>query len=200
VPSPSAPAPKAPPPALELRLRAVAAKVKRGQQVRWEVVVVNGGRQPVTLVQPGDGSDCGWRTPIIEWLIDGQVDGANGAASVAVKVKAGAKAVPAPKQELKPACLTGRGSRAARCGNINRLRAAEVFDLPPGQEARLNGWVGAPSLPAGTHKVAVRYFHLPALKWRGLPLGKHDEKAMERIRSSRRLTLESNAVEITVQE
>jgi hypothetical protein len=88
----------------------------------------------------------------------------------------------------------------ARCGNINRLKAAEVFDLPPGQKARLSEWVGAPSLPAGTHKVAVRYFHIPALKWRGLPLGRHDEKAMAQVRSSRRLILESNVVEVTVQE
>jgi len=30
-------------------------------------VLVNRGNQEVVLVQPGDGSNCGWRTPLIEW-------------------------------------------------------------------------------------------------------------------------------------
>jgi hypothetical protein len=193
----SAPAPQVPDARLELRLRAVPPKVRRGQPVRWEVTVVNRGRKAATLVQPGDGSDCGWRTPIVEWLIDGKVGGEIEFRSGEVEVKKGAK--PAPKPALKPACLTGRGRRIARCGNINPLKAQEVFDLPPGKEVTFNSWVGSPTLPAGAHKVAVRYFHLPALEWRGSPLGKHDEKAMGRIKGSLPVALESNAVEIVVQ-
>jgi hypothetical protein len=197
--SSSAPAPKAPELCLELRLRATNSKVKLGQPVRWEVVLVNRGKQAVTLVQPGDGSKCGWRTPIIEWVVDGKVPGA--IEMLVEKVKKGEKDAPAAKPELLPACLTGRAMRIARCGNINRLKASDVFDLAPGKEIKLSEWIGTPSFGDGTHKVAVRYFNIPMLKWRGLPLGKHDEKAMERIKSSSpRVTLESNTVEITVQE
>src|SRR4051794_26625538 len=72
----SPPPHRTPRPKLELRLRAKQAKVKKGHEVAWEVGVVNRGKSTVTLVQPGDGSDAGWRTPIIEWVIDGKEGGA----------------------------------------------------------------------------------------------------------------------------
>ncbi len=195
-----APAPQPAAPRLELRLRAPAAQVKHGQPIRWKVTILNRDRQGVTLVRPGDGSTCGWRTPIIEWLVNGQVDGALGTGQVDVKVKKGATSAPAPKPDLKPACLTGRSRRVARCGNINRLKATEVFDLAPGKEIELEDWLGPPTLPVGTHRLAIRYFNIPDLKWQGLPLGRHDEKAMARIRNSPRVTLQSNTIEIVVQK
>lgn len=73
--------------------------------------------------------------------------------------------------------------------------------LKPGEEVQFNSWVGGPAFrnaERGTVKVAVRYFNLPDLKWKGLPLGEHDPKAMERIKGSTRITLESNVVEIVV--
>jgi hypothetical protein len=199
-PSLCAPAPQAPAPRLELRLRAATAKVKHGQPVRWKVALVNRDRHGVTLVRPGDGSDCGWRTPIIEWLVNGQVDGAIDLGQVDRKPKTNATPTPAPKPDLKPACLTGNRRRVARCGNINRLKASDVFDLAPGKQITFEDWLGPPDLPVGTHRVAVRYFNIPDLKWKGLPLGQHDEKAMTRIRSSPRVTLQSNTVEIVVQK
>ncbi len=200
-PSTSAPAPGPTQPRLELRLRALTPKVKVGQAVRWEVVIANRGKRAVTLVQPGDGSDCGWRTPVVEWLRNGKVDGVlEGAGQADVKVEKGARVGPAAKPELLPACLSGRGRRGGRCGNINALKASEVLDLEPGKEAMLNPWVGGHYWPRGKHQVALRYFNLPDLKWRGLPLGKHDDKAMARIRNSPRLTLTSNTVEIVVEE
>jgi hypothetical protein len=41
--------------------------VKLGSAPEFEVVLRNDGDAAITLVEPGDGSDCGWRTPIIEW-------------------------------------------------------------------------------------------------------------------------------------
>src|SRR5262245_12796256 len=78
VPAFTAPAPiekKSTAPTLSLRIQPSAVKVSSGQQLTWEVALLNCGRQAVTVVQPGDGSDCGWRTPIIEWTVDGLVKG-----------------------------------------------------------------------------------------------------------------------------
>src|SRR4051812_31811566 len=72
----SAPAPaptKTPEPKLSLRLKAGAARAKASHKIKWEVTVVNRGKEAVKLVQPGDGSESGWRTPIIEWVVDGEV-------------------------------------------------------------------------------------------------------------------------------
>src|SRR4051812_13120804 len=77
----SAPAPtKSVEPRLSLRLKASTEKAKNGDRIEWETSIVNRGKQTVTLVQPGDGSDCGWRTPIIEWVVDGEVPNARGGA------------------------------------------------------------------------------------------------------------------------
>ncbi len=43
------------------------SKVKRGETPQLEVTLVNEGASPVTLVAPGDGSEFGWRTPIVAW-------------------------------------------------------------------------------------------------------------------------------------
>jgi hypothetical protein len=196
------PKPEPPEPRLELRLQTTTPKLKRGQDVRCEVTILNRGKHEVLLVQPGDGSDCGWRTPIIEWVVNGKVDGARqGSVEEKTKVRTDRASPPAPKP-LRPACLEEGAGRVARCGNINALKADEVFVLKPGEQVRLNAWACPSGLQtgSGTFKLAVRYFHIPDLKWRGLPLGQHDPMAMERIRKSAAVTLESNVVEIEVSQ
>jgi hypothetical protein len=41
--------------------------IKAGDAPMLIVTIVNRGNQEVLLVRPGDGSQSGWRTPIIEW-------------------------------------------------------------------------------------------------------------------------------------
>jgi hypothetical protein len=188
----AAPAPRSEEAKLQLRLTTATPKVKDASQTRLEVSIVNCGKKKVPLVQPGDGSDCGWRTPIIEWVIDGKVP--RGLGQVDAKKSEDAKQ---EKVELKPACLNG-GLGIGRCGNINSLRDKEVFELGSNKEVKFNEWVGVPSLTPGKHKVAVRYFNIPDLKWQGL--GRHDATAMARVKESYKVTLESNTVEIVVGE
>ena len=190
------PKPEAAESGLELRLTTPTSKVKRGQNVRWELTIVNRGKQEMTLVQPGDGSDCGWRTPIIEWLVNGKI---NGAIEEPEKVSSD---TPVRKPELQPACLTGRMQGIARCGNINHLSAQEIVVLKPGQKVTMNSWMGAPDLrnEKGPFKVSVRYFNIPDLKWKGIPLGDHDSKAMDQVKQSNRVALESNVLEIVVED
>ena len=153
-------------PVIAVELKTATAVVKKGQFPRFTIEVVNRSGREITLVKPGDGSDCGWRTPLVSWSVEG----------------------------VKP-------GRFARCGNVNPLRPNEVFTLKPGQRASLSEWVGAPQLPGkGTYTVRFRYENRPRLKWSGLPLGKHDEGAMARVRASTPAAAVSNPVRIEVKD
>lgn len=140
------------------------------------VEIANDGDGPVTLVLPGDGSTWGWRTPKIGWSI----------------LSADSED-PHPDWPSKPDGL--------RCGNINALDADEVFTLDPGAFMPLGEWLGFPNhaLAPGRYRVVFYYANVPDLEWQGLPLGKHDAKAMETISGSTPLTLRSNeaVIEIT---
>jgi hypothetical protein len=89
--------------------------------------------------------------------------------------------------------------RRVGCGNINALRADEVFDLEPAETHMLSRmvpgfWVRHP----GTYKVRLRYENDPDRRWSGIPLGTHDPVAMQRARKSTPCVAVSNVVEITV--
>ena len=153
-------------PVIAVELRTAMPVVKSGEFPRFTAEVVNRSNKEIVLVRPGDGSDCGWRTPVLSWMVEG----------------------------VKP-------QRLARCGNINALKPNEVFLLKPGERASLGEWIGFPRLPGpGTYTVRLRFENKPDLKWSGLPLGKHDEAAMARVKASTPAAAESNAVRIIVRE
>jgi hypothetical protein len=54
--------------ALELRPLEVVASP--GGRFELTATLVNNGDREVTLVEPGDGSESGWRTPIVRWSSD----------------------------------------------------------------------------------------------------------------------------------
>src|SRR5262245_58854430 len=91
-----------------------------GDYPRFAVIISNRGTNSVTLVQPGDGSDCAWRTPIVGWSI--------------LPVTATDQ-----KQPATPALF-----KAPRCGNINSIDHSEVFTLKPGESHRFDSWIGHP--------------------------------------------------------
>lgn len=154
---------------LALELPAV---IKKGEYPQAKVRVTNAGTSPVTLVKPGDGSESAWRTPFIGWSI----------------LPAGSSAAHPPKHSARV---------GARCGNVNPLTPSEVFELKAGAHAELGDWVGLPPLlKPGKYRVVFYYANVPNSKWSGLPLGKHDEAAMTRVRSSTPVALMSNEVEV----
>jgi hypothetical protein len=53
------------PATLDLRIVAKEASMTLGQQPQITATVTNKGSTPVTLVLPGDGSESGWRTPLV---------------------------------------------------------------------------------------------------------------------------------------
>jgi hypothetical protein len=163
--------------ALTLQIKAEKAETTVGKPLKIKATIANGGKDPVTLVQPGDGSDVGWRTPVIGWS--------------AVKVDS-AEAKHPDKPELE---------RGPRCGNINALKADEVFTVESGKKKDFNEWIGQPALPTpGTYKVVIYYANEPGRQWKGVPLGEHDAKAMARAQASTACRLRSNEVVVTVTE
>jgi len=55
---------------LVIELRAERLEYRVGESLRFEAELVNGGGTPATVILPGDGSDAGWRTPIVHWTPD----------------------------------------------------------------------------------------------------------------------------------
>jgi hypothetical protein len=50
-----------------LELKAVTPVVPVGKQPVFSAELFNRSSKQITVVLPGDGSECGWRTPILTW-------------------------------------------------------------------------------------------------------------------------------------
>jgi hypothetical protein len=140
---------EATPATLDLHISAKATSLTLGQQPQITATITNKGKAPVTLVLPGDGSESGWRTPLV-----------------------GFSSIKIDKEKSKhPATVPLY--RGGRCGNVNALKSNEVFSLAPGKSQDLSGWIGSPRFTElGTYSVVFYYSNDPELKWRGVPLGR----------------------------
>jgi carboxypeptidase family protein len=135
-----------------------------------EVTLQNTGRDTVTLVLPGDGSDCGRRTPLLEWNV----------------------------RELGGPALDRMGIGV--CGNINPLYANEVFKLAPGAQRKFTTMFPRNFRYQKSHRYQFRlsYENRPAMEWHGLLIGVHDADALRLLRVSTPCKLVSNALELKV--
>ncbi len=163
--------------ALRLSLEADRSVIRAGETVRFAATILNFGTEPLILVEPGDGSEAGWRTPIVGWSI---LHGA------------GEKLASHPDEpELDP----------ARGENVDPLGSDEIFVLQPGDARRLSDWIEAPKLSrAGTHRVVLYYRNDPWATIEGLPFEPHDPIALDLLRRTTPCTLVSNEVVIEVLE
>jgi hypothetical protein len=140
----------------------------------WTASIVNHGAAAIDIVQPGDGSECGMRTPLVGWSI-----------------------IPAagPLQHPQEVPL----SSGARCGNINAIKSSDVVSLPPGGELLLSPWIGQPVFPGtGTYRVVLYFENKPDMPVSGIPLGEHDGSALRRIRRTASFALRSNEITVVV--
>ena len=167
-----------------MRLEPKDQVVRSWLDVRFKVSIENKGKKPVVLVANGDGSECGWRTPIIGW-------------SVLKKESAD-----------HPRVFVPNGFRD--CGNINAPTAEEVLTIAPGGRAVLpHAWQAARNAakpfevegdgdPAHQYRVVFYYSNNPRMIWKGVMLGKAPE-VLKRIRSSTPCELRSNEALVTWQ-
>jgi len=151
-------------PKVEAVLASVASK--NAAYPQFQLTLTNRGETSVTLVQPGDGSECGWRTPHLKW-------------EWAAEVK-------------RPTATL------ARCGNMNSLKAGEVFTLNPGESKVLKDWVHAMPPGPGVYKVKVTFINDPQARFGGVELGSHNVAEMAKVRASTPLSVESNTLDVTV--
>jgi hypothetical protein len=156
---------------LQLTITAKEVKVGERQTVGFNVELTNTGDKPITVVQPGDGSCNGWRTPTIAWAADGTW--------------------PDPKVQ-HPRCGNINALGAAEVVDLAPGKSLQIGDWAVGSLS--SEW------KPGRHTVTLRYKHVPDLVWKGLPLGVHDEPAMKRIRASRPLIVESDPYEFEVDD
>jgi hypothetical protein len=158
---------------LILQIEAKQPTFAVGERPAISITVKNQSKKPMTLVLPGDGSESGWRTPVIAWSVLQQE---------------------AAKHPKMPRLYEG-----GRCGNINALKRNEVFVLGAGESKNLGDWAGFPSMAKpGAYRVVFYYTNEPTLKWQGLPLGQHDSEAMKLIQQSHQCTLVSNELTFVV--
>lgn len=148
---------------------ALSKAPSRGINPRLELTLTNRGDQPVSLVLPGDGSECGARTPRLNyiWLRDGNI-----------------VVPPVP---------------GFTCGNVNPLRAGEVFTLQPGASRTITEWLGPRWPVAGVYQLKLRYTNKPDARF-GDPSDPHDAAEMQKLRASTPVTVESNTIDITIAE
>lgn len=160
----------------ELTLRFVAdtTVLRVDESPAVNLYITNNGKDTVTLVHPGDGSEFGWRTPVVDGTI---VDAESGIAH----------------------SLTEELKRYGRCGNINALEWGEVFRLAPGETKEIETWLPRFRHP-GVYKVRLSYVNEPWRQWRGRVMGMHNPIAMWRLKHSTESSLTSNVALFIVNE
>jgi hypothetical protein len=160
---------------IRLSIRSLSGKtVRTGRFDRphdcIEITLRNEGRNPVVLVMPGEGSDVGARTPVIDWEI---------------RDKNGHR-------------LERDG--ASFCGQRNELNSEAVFQLAPREERRFKSEIPETFLYEKGHKylVTFKYENRPGMKWPppSMAWAPDDPDAVQRLANSTPCQLVSNTIEL----
>jgi hypothetical protein len=160
---------------LRLHLTVQNTSIRPDEYISANISITNDGNRPVTLVKPGDGSESGWRTPVIKWIV------------TQIRNDSEERSTPESKEPI------------SRCGNINSLSFDEVFILHPGKTREFTDWIDNPGLrKPGVYKLAFSYENNPSVEWQGVPLGLHNPIAMLWAKNSTRCKLESNEIIIEI--
>jgi hypothetical protein len=148
---------------------------KRFEEGEWpevSITIKNDGKQTVTIVKPGDGSESGWRTPTIGWSF-------------------------VSADSMKPHPKKAPTFSGGRCKLMNPLQAEEIVEVKPGESLEINEWINHyTTLKAGKYRAVIYYDNDPALKWQGT--SSHDSDAMKLVKASTKISLVSNEIKFEV--
>jgi hypothetical protein len=138
------------PETLELRLRSPKS-VYVNEWPRFEAVITNRGKRPVSLVQPVDGSILGWRSPITGWSV----------------LRLEGMRAKHPRFPLESGLIG--------CPTLSPIEMDYRFVLKPGESRQLRmQWAGLYGLPsqyrttgtvAGKYSIVFYYANVPELGW-----------------------------------
>jgi hypothetical protein len=135
-----------------------------------EITLRNDGPNKVVLVMPGEGSDVGARTPVIDWEI---------------RDKAGNLL---------------RRDGTSFCGNRHELRSESIFDLAPHEERSFKYAFpeGYPYEEGQKYLVTFKYENRPDMKWppRSMVWAPDEPEAVQRLATSTPCKLVSNTIEL----
>ena len=121
-----------PMPAPEMALRPSHLTFHHGNRRERTLQLTNRSDRPVLVVQPGDGSSHGWRTPILRWKLF-ELDG-----------------TPIETE------LVGR------CGLMGPIWSGELLELEPGASVRFSIGSPPHRLKPGRYRAVVEYEHDPS--------------------------------------
>ena len=163
----------APPLACELRIE-LPNQIKRSAIGDYKIQIDNVGPVPVTLVQPGDGSAAGRRTPLTGWSL-----------------------LAVDSEEKHPPGPPAHGG--ARCRNTSPLQPDELFVLKPGETKDLfQPIVFLRSAMPGRYRVVFYYTNVPDITPAGIGVSQHERGTLERCRRSTPISLVSNEVQVEI--
>ncbi|MCC6727413.1 MAG: hypothetical protein IT258_23115 [Saprospiraceae bacterium] len=175
---------------VRLEIRTKETILKKGTPPNIEVYLMNKGDKLVNLVQPGDGSESGWRTPMVKW------------STRIVELKSVPQERYADSQTHLVSFPLWFGA-GARCGNVEGLKRDQIISILPRQEVNLKvfwNW-RAPELRGMEGKYGVKFFYenKPDIVWKGA--GYNDPDALEIVRTkTAAVQLESNELIFEVVE
>lgn len=135
---------------------------------KFRIAIRNVGAQPLLLVQPGDGSGSGLRTPIVTWSVR---DASGPVAQKLMRYDSGIN-------HLEP-------------GDVFRLQPGESRALSEWISPII---IADP----GKYQIRLHYVNDPNFQWNGHPFGKHDPTTMRLVRQSIPCDLASDLVDIVV--
>lgn len=149
--------------------------IDSNQYVKIIATIENKGSNKIKLVLPGDGSQSGWRTPILKWSI------------VDLEDEAKSK-YPEFSLNTNP-----------RCGNVNGLIESELVELNSGDKVLFEEWLFA-SIPKklGKYRIQLFYENDPSIEWKGM--GWHDGGLMRKAKESDPIQIVSNEIIVEIIE
>ena len=160
---------------LRLAIRATRADVPEGQTPEIRAVIMNEGPGAAHLVKPGDGSEAGWRTPLVGWSV--------------------IRLARAHQQHPKGMPVLEDRTPVP----IAPPRPDEVVALAPGDRLDLGMPLDLPTLRAGgVYRVRLYYTNDPDLAWGGHAAEEPSQDAMAHVRQSTPCRLVSNELLVRV--
>ena len=146
--------------------------LSKKESPRVKVSLNNFTKDTILIVQPGDGSNVGWRTPIIRWSV-----------------------IDLTEEKPHPDTLPELQRRIARCGNMNGLSRKDIVRLQPIHGIKLK-WVNNPKIPRKTGKYSVRFYyqHKPDSEWIMKDYSEHEGKKIIREKTEEMLLISNELV------
>lgn len=145
---------------LKIKTKKKVLSLSQNEYPEVNVSIYNHSKEEKIIIQPGDGSEVGWRIPTVRWSI-----------------------IKKENNLMHPDTMPALRKGYERCGNMNSFKKEEVEVLSPKTSVTLNEWTPFPEIPReiGTYSIKFYYKFEPNHRWVLAYVGK--EMGMEEIKN-----------------